>query len=399
MDNNVEILLGSQKNVNSVNTDTYGKVELTSNVSEITEFTVNDVVNSTEVFDAEREANPVYRIYGRIEYMSLLNGLKNNYSVLEDFFNPQYSGNSKNILNSFDFYLVAPSSGSGVTYTNITNTNKYKRNFKVIAGRDDFEIYPAGFTNNVYGEQVYGFSFKSDFDIANLYDYFGFPMTELFLYAQYKPALSPVEQMSYTTWSTSTGLPSKVTLYKKDLVVDDQVETNSLVDINDIIEWLPDEFLQTQVETQQFYIRTQYNDSGVKWLEWSYNPFIPFRLRYFDDALSAANTGDTSYEIVDSIPEYATKIDDDGNYVWREILPQGYVEPLTGVGVDYPFSNKRRYLFSPIIFDVIPNLSENTTLKHPNTLLVFNEISYVKNATNLDITPLTELDNIGKPCQ
>ena len=76
MDKKIEILLGSEKNINSVNVDAYGKIELVRNTSELNEFTVNDVVNSTEQFDAEREANQIYRLYGRIEWLSLLNGLK-----------------------------------------------------------------------------------------------------------------------------------------------------------------------------------------------------------------------------------------------------------------------------------------------------------------------------------
>lgn len=538
MDNKVEILLGSEKNVNSVNVDNYQKIELTNNISKITEFTVNDVVNSTEVFDAERNENQVYRIYGRIEWMSLLNGLKSNYSQLKDYFNPQYTGDSKNLINSFDFYLVAPSPFTGTTYGHIANTNNYRRSFRVIAGKEDIEIYDAGFTNNVYGEQVYSFNFKSDFDVSEYYDKFGFPLTELFLYAQYKPVTLKGETMSYTTWSTSTGLPTKSTFNKKDLVVGDDVEGNNGSNVHDIIEYIPEEYFQEQVEPQQFYIRTSYNEGTQKWLEWVYNPFIPFRLRYFDGVVSTAklaeiventttldvymvnspsqkinatktlaqtlstssatvnkwndyststynwnaNNGELEFTVPTSIeysinfttqiylptgtdkyigeiyleeytgtyswneipntrrkflitnstqsikitrsysygdairarvrlipnpykrtmfiiPDYATMLINDGKYVWRDILPQGYVDPITNLGVDYPFFNKRRYLFSPIVFDVIPNLSEDPDLEHPNTQDVFTEIEYYKYATSLEVTPETELDNIGKPCQ
>lgn len=519
MDNKMEILLGSEKNINSVNANNYTVVELTNNVSEITEFNINDVVNSTDVFDAEREENQTYRIYGRIEYLSLLNGLKSDYTELEDFFTT-YSGDSKNIFNSFDFYLVAPSSGR--TYTNISNTNYYKRSFDVIATKTDIELFPAGFTNNVYGDQVYAFSFKSDFDVSEYFDYFGFPLTELFLYCQYKPSTSPQELMYYSYWDDN-GILSTKRFVPKTLSLGGVIETNSdNEDIYDIVEYLPEEYYQEQVTGQTYYIRTPFDSI---WLEWQYNPFIPLRLRYLDGEVSntklneivengttlkinnngtneetfskslkqsilseldtitnwdensstyynfnaSAGTitmnhyGDYNIEFetevyitngsdkyivqsvlcvddvpittttktylkesnntikkttatititqndvlsvkmklipnpderkVETIPDYAKMIKSDGKYVWREILPQGYVEPLTGVGVDYPFFNKRRYLFSQIILDVIPNLDDIIT----NT--VFNEISYTKNATSIDITPLTELDNIGKPCQ
>lgn len=532
MDNKIEILLGSQKNINSINVDNYETIELTNNESEINEFTVNDVVNATEQFNIERKDNPIYRIYGRIEYMSLLNGLKSDYDSLDDFFNPQKTGSIKNILNSFDFYLVAPSSEP--TYNNITNTNEYKRTFKVIGDKNDFEIYNAGFSNNVYGEQTYAFSFKSDFDVSNLYDYFGLPITELFLYAQYKKV--GTETMKYTRWSSSTGNPSKVTLNTTNQIVGDNLKTNSGIQIYDIIEYSKEEYLQEQVETQKFYIETPYIGLyGIEYhLEWSYNPFIPFKLRYLDSVLSTGkltniiesgtslniyeisattsnfdvtktlkqnlsettttitewddqtsiyynwtpssgileflndgtyninfktqiylsegtdkyiaeiyleeNTGSGYIEIpntkrkfqstdliegvilekefntgdkirirtrlipnpnerkLEIMPDFATIIENEGRYVWRDIVPQGYTEPLTGVGVDYPFFNGKRYLFSSIILDVVPNLSDGFD-EHPNTLAVFNEISFSDDATSIDITPLTELDDIGKPCQ
>ena len=101
------------------------------------------------------------------------------------------------------------------------------------------------------------------------------------------------------------------------------------------------------------------------------------------------------------IPDYAIMLESSGKYIWREILPQGYIDPLTGEGVDYPFFNKRRYLFAPIILDVYPNLSIESWEKNQNTINVFNEISYSKNATEINTTPINDeqLNNIGKPCQ
>lgn len=532
MDYKQEILLGSEKNINSVNVDNYKKIEITNNISEINEFTVNDVVNSSLAFDIEREENQVYRFYGRIEFLSLLNGLKDSYSDLPDFFTPIYDGNSKNIINSFDFYLVAPSSDE--VYENISGTS-YQRSFDVISSRLDIEIYNAGFTNNVYGEQVYTFNFKSDFDVSNYFDSLGFPLTEMFIYAQYKPQGS--EELLYTTWTIGSGLPNKISFHNKNLNVGDIVETNGETSIMDVITYVPAEYLQEQNEQQKFYIRTPYDDNGTKWLEWTYNPFISLRLRYLDGVISSAplseiigntsllsvqlsgisstnftttkllkksiinsvrtinewdsgtTTGYTwnytdgelffissgSYEInfqteirlpirtdkyvaetyleeyssgswseipntrrkyqisssiqgtsiiksfgvgdgirvrillipnpeerkVYNIPDYAKMIESTGKYVWRDILPQGYVDPITNLGVDYPFFNGKRYLFNRIVFDVAPNLSDESYNKHQNTVDVFNEISYHNNATTLDLTPATDnqLNNIGKPCQ
>ena len=98
------------------------------------------------------------------------------------------------------------------------------------------------------------------------------------------------------------------------------------------------------------------------------------------------------------IPNYATMIKESGIYVWRDILSQGYVEPLTGVGVDYPFINGRRYVYNQIILSIEPNLSTESFETHANTIKVFSEISYLNNSTTSNNNPLTDLDNIGKPC-
>lgn len=392
MDENVKILLNSTRNIESVNVDEFNKIELSNKRNLITEYDIRNVLSATEVFDIEREDNAVYRIYGKIEYISLLNYLKNNYSKLQDFFLPQSTGNSKNLLNSFDFYLVKASTG----YTHITNppsSIEYIRYFEVIATPSDFEIYSIGFSNNVYGEQAYAFNFNMDFDVSSYFDNFGFPATELFLYAQYKPAASPIEGLSATTWSNA-GVASKTAISPIALNIGDKVQALFSIKIADIIEYSELEFIQEQLTPQTFYIKTPYLDGVTpRRLIWKYNPFIPFQLRYFANDLSRANISGTTYEQTISIPDYATEYPTGtGNYVWRNILPQGYVDPLTGIGVDYPFVNKKRYLFSNIILDIVPDLTD------VNTLNAFTHIRY-GTPTIINKKPIDELDNIGKPCQ
>ena len=159
MNNEVEILLNSYKNVKSINSDVYHKFELSDNISEINEYDIRNIVNATSVFDAEREANQIYRIHGRIEYMSLLNGLTNSYTGFDDFFNPQ-TVDVKNILNSFDFYLVRPSDTECTQIVGMRGS--WKRYFKVVAQPSQFDIYPAGYANNVFDEQIYAFNFNVD---------------------------------------------------------------------------------------------------------------------------------------------------------------------------------------------------------------------------------------------
>jgi hypothetical protein len=387
MDEKVQILLGTTKNVHSVNVDNYQLLELENKPAEINEYDVRNILSETEIFDAEREANDVYRIYGRLEYMSLLNGLPLNYSGLTNFFLPQKT-NCKNIFNSFKFYLLkAASSG----YTKISgNSTEYVRYFEVIATPNDFELFNAGYGNNVYGEQAYQFDFNRDFNVAPYVDNFNFPATELFLYAQYIPGTNGSAQpeiMYRTSWGTN-GIPVKVPFTPTTLHVGDKV-------YGDLIEYSKSNFLQfpsTQHANEQiYYINTTYYELYSSYvLQWKYIPFIPFRLKYFYDAVTNANTGSTSYAQQSSIPYYATSLGN-GNFVWREIIQQGDIDPLTGVGVSYPFINMRRYLFSPVILDVSPNLND------PHTLQVFTEIQFGA-PTVLNNRPNSDLANIGKPC-
>lgn len=384
MDENVEILLNSYKNIASVNADSYNKIELTNKLSEINEYDVREVVSATELFNTEREANEIYRIYGRIELMSLLNGLKNNYHYFQDFFVPQYTGNSKNILNSFDFYLVRPSTG----YTRIgSGDDYYVRYFEVIATPDQFELFPVGFANNVFGEQAYSYNFNTDIDISNYFDEFGFPVTELFLYAQYKKSTSPEEMLSATMW-TANNTSSVEPIITMPLNIGDVVESANGQKIGDVVEYFRLNYNQTTVYEQQLYITTPYSDGR---LIWKYNPFISLRLRYLTNSVYQANTGSTSYELVQSIPPYAVSIDN-GNYAWRNILLEGYFDPITGLGTDNPFVNKKRYLFTSLVLDIIPDLNDTETEK------AFHDLWYTQNATNSSITPIGDINDIGKPC-
>jgi len=542
MDRKLEILLGSERSTESVNVQEFTKAELTRSTAELTEFGVNDVVDATRVFEQERQGNPVYRIYGRIEYLSLLNGLVSNYNELDDFFTPDFDANCKTLLNSFDFYLVKPAN-SGYTRAGSVNSGNHLRLFQVIATPSDFELFRAGFTTNVYDEQTYGFAFNTDFDVSTFFDNFGFPVTELFLFAQYKLKTNGngvVETMKYTRYIT-TGSAIKTNYSPKTLGIGDFVETATGGKIGEVINYNQSQYRQTLVENQTIYIKTQYKvgTSTSKYLIWKLNPFIPLRLRYLSDDLSTSemsklvensvslnvvftgNTGITSsikksddemigsgvtpiqdwtsienngggavtanlsngtfvfggggdYELKFSarirfpqnsyryfavteiqkqngsnwdkisgstilfensyeekivtttknfvfgdvirvvtklipnpnelvpeeteIPEYATELDN-GQYVWREIVPQGVTEPISRNGVDYPFMNGKRYLFAPLILSISPDLDDSDN--NYNTSNVFNQISMEGNFTLLEFSPEPEndLNDIGKPCQ
>jgi len=399
MDEKIQILLGSAKNINSVNVDTYARIELTNKLEEITEYSINNSLSASDVFDAEREASEIYRIYGKIEYFSLLNNLKNiGIPTLNDFFIPYFpsvitnTNTSINLLNSFNFYLLRP---SNTGYTNIIiegDNSYYIRDFEIIT--DDIDIYLAGFSNNVFNEQTYSFNFNKDINIENFIQNIsvnnytggtGLPVTELYLFAEFIPNTNITKE--YTSWD-SLGVSGKK----------NYENTNKVY--SDVIKFSKDEFSIENHYNQTHYITTNYFDSdfGVKSLVWKYNPLIPLKLRYFSDSISTANINDVSYEETSKIPYYALKENDlptpdNGKRIWREILPQGYIDPISNIGVNYPFVNNRRYLFSNIILDVIPDLS----ISGSNTYNVFKNLNFY-NPNLIHTQPTSGLNNIGNPC-
>lgn len=399
-DVNLEIQLGSTKHINSVNEDTYANFVLNNSKNELLEYNINSVLSVTDVFEQERQENEIYRIYGGLEYLSLFNGMRKSYSLLSNFF---VSNNCpvpsflepeceyKTIYDDFNFYLVRPSENFQKLPGNSTS---YLRYFEVIATPNEFNLFEAGYSKNIFDQQKYGFSFNNDFDISGVVDGLGMPITELYLYAQYQPKAVPhgVEKIMESRWTNAFNR----------LFVNFQPQSLNIGDLiyGDKIEYQESNYSQIKSSPLTYKITTPYLDvtfvmkSGpiteVKELRWEYNPLIPLRLRYFDNSLNKANINSTSYNQRNSIPEFATHLGN-GNYVWRNILEQGIIDPITGDGVDYPFVNKKRYLFKNIILSIIPDLTHN------NTNEVFDEIKF-NNPTLLNKRVIDNINNIGSPC-
>ena len=379
MENNIKILLGSTKNVNSVNVETYTPIELGNIRSIISEYDQNKSISAADVFDSERQQTNIYRIYGRIDFLSLLNGLKLNYTNIDDLF-IKSTGNSKTIINSFNFYLAKPS-----TDYSLISGNTYVRKMDIIATPNQFDIFEAGFTNNLYGDKIYSYNLNVDIDLTDVYDYFGFPLTEIYLYCKWKNTGS--ETLSKSYFNGINGSESFVIDNDAIYVIGDKINV-------DAIEFSRSAYTQTIIKENTHKITTTFATGGT--LTWSYQPFIPLRLQYFYDNVKHANKSNSSYDITESIPSYGILLNPeditDDTYIWRNIIPQGNFDPITDVGVDYPFINKRRYIFSTVILDIIPDTSDTIT---------FNSFKNLKFAdpNNKFINPIININNIGKPCQ
>lgn len=383
--------LNEEKNVDAVNTDFNQKIQFESKKDLLIEYDYKNVLDVAETFEAERQGVDIYRIYGSVEYLSLLNGAITGYTSFLDFFEFN-TGITKSFLDDFKVYLVKPygfydNSISGQTGFTKLDNNLYIKNFEIITELNNFEIYNAGFDNNLFGENRYSFDFNIDINLIDQYDGLYFPITDLFLYVEYQPknnGSGDPEFMERKTYDNSgntiiTGFtPSALT-------VGDVIE-------GDVISYNKQFFTQTVVNEQEYYIYTPCVSGTTDIdLKWKYDPFIQVKIDVLSDDLERVNITGDSVEVIAEVPVYATPIDDEGNVVWRNVQDKGFFDPLTADGVAFPFVNQRHYVFDNYMVKVIPDLSD------PTTENVFREIKFADNEV-LSTQPITNASNFGDPC-
>ena len=382
MDKNIKIQLNSKKHVNSVNIDTFNKIQLNNNnLNHIYDKDLRRVISETEVFENERERSNKYRLYGTINYLSLLNGIGLDYEILSDYFrediNPFFE-QTRNLINSFDVYVVKPSS---------EHYNYGIRKFDVVATPTDIDIFPVAYAKNIFNNNNYCYVVSLDQNIENQKDFFNLPITDLFLYFQYKP----------TTSTANSNLTEK--FFIKNIGNDNLTEISGaqyhysvgdVISYGDLVSFDYDNFELNIIENRVHVIETKYPTLGsTANLRWSYDCFYRIPLRYYSNSLTKINKHTKSQEDLDNIPWYG-KENSNGYITYRNLLPHGEFDPVTEQGVDFPFVNGFHYVFSDIVFDVTP------FLVHSNTNSVFSNINFGEPISQ--IIKNNNIDNINPDC-
>ena len=245
-------------------------------------------------------------------------------------------------------------------YTSIDVTgNTYLRYFEKI-NNININIFPAGYSKNIYGESTYIYIANNLINIDNstLYntgtsDKPYFPITDIYLYCRYLPDNG--ETLQYYDVQNNT--------------FNNYVTENVNNMIGDVIKWDKNEYIGTEYTPLTHKIISGYIDSEAhaKELEWEFNPLIKISIDMLSDDLTTVISGGTN-DYDDPIPPYATMLSN-GNYVWREIEEKGYVNALTNYTINPPFTNNSHYIFNKLKLSMTPNLL------HGNTNYVFNSIS------------------------
>ena len=402
MDINEKIQLRKFEYVDAINQDSSVKVSLDKSNRLLTEYDVNTTLDVSQVFDDERQATEIYRFHGQFQYFSITNNLNDEYASVEDILTKPYNGDGitrRNVLSDFKFYLVKPVPPEGYFHANgdISNgygetnvENRYYRSFEVIATYKEFDIYKAGFGRNIFNEQQYAYNLFGEIDIKDQVDGFGIPLTEVFIYAEYQPSRNGnnvherVKVRGFNNVGDNGTLSSNVSISNPF----QELEIGDVID-GDVVEFNPADFSQTVYnnKTYNVYIPTS-TTFETEELLFKYNPFIPIQLRVLSD-LRRVSLDSTDYAKIDSIPSHALDLGGE-DYVWRDLLDKGFIDPLTLEGVNHPFINQRHYVFSNLIIELYPEMADNfTNSKLGNT--IYGVPALLQNKPQ-------NLDNLGDKC-
>lgn len=369
-------ILSTDRFANAPGVDYYKTIELKNK----TKFLLNDEninnVNLSDLFNLERENSFNYRIIGSINYLSLVNNLNNNYSEIEDFF-VKYNGgtNPKNIFNSFKIYLLKKSD----SYISL-GSDLYKERYDVITEINDVTLYNCGFSKNIFNDNIFLFNFNIDINVKDIRDYFNKPITELYLYFDYQLDVNKNEILFTKDFNNTSNENKNLTITKTsntDYTIDDLIIAN-------LIRKRDNEFDETIINEQEFKIRYRLNNNRS--LQFKYNPFIKIKLRDYNDVVYFGNKNGNTKNFI-NIPDYAKIVGNplDGNLIWKELLPHGFIDPITNLGVNFPFVNGYHYVFTNNILSVRPDLND------PNTAIIFNKQKI--NGFNNDLFILNQTPN------
>lgn len=388
-----EIQLGSKKGVNSVNVDEYLYTNLKGTSVEILPYDQTSVISAAQLFDDERQASQDYRVYGTINFMSIVNGLHKDYDSVYDFYTrprigEEISGLTRNITNCFDVYLCRAlgntfSTGGTVIVSGNTLVSgaTYQLKYQVLTNLNNFEIYNSGYGKNIFYDQIHSFDFNIDFDITDQTDSFNKPLTNFYLFFNYTPKANLHGKLETVSGNTLSG--TKVTrpylVYSGGSVVD-----------GDWVFYVPQNFEEILVQQKEYYVSYYCTGGTGNAIQFKYNPFVPVKIRDFGDEFITGNISGTS-ETDSQIPSYAVKLDDAGNYLWKDLLQNGYIDPLSGKGVNYPFINKRHYIFNNQVLKLVVELND------PVTASTFANIKFGPNSI-VSNSPTTDLTNLGSKC-
>ena len=309
-----------------------------------------------------------------------------------------------------DYYFVLDITGGTLTQNsafkkviNDVESQYYFRKFTKIKTRentiieqDDYEVYPAAFSENFFNDTNYQFVFNEDIDISNLTDNLGRPLSELFLtiiktdgnnfftpvksglevpyipklttsdspslrYLKQIPVINLIHNGPTTTTTqgvvgSHTPLESSVTINTLSFygdVVEYNTETLNEVVLSEVMHRFNtnnrdlNQNTFTYIDSKTFTTQGAVSVSqttinmGPRYEGYYYKPHHRIEIRQFSDYIEQADPN------VFDIPTYSVL--ENGKYKWRDLVDIGF-DQGTSPRLDYPFLNNAHYSYGNYIF-------------------------------------------------
>jgi hypothetical protein len=187
MGKTIKNILGSDRYVQAINEDINTNILLNSNKKDLIESDIYYILNVDELSEEERVNSDKYRLYGKLEYFSPLNNIKQTPTKIVDLFdnvlNDRNYTEPHTLLNNFEIYVVYP-----FKYEKISG-DYYQVYYKKLTTINETQILDCSISSNIYTEQLFNFTVIKDIDLSDLIiegDNFNLPITSLYLYFQHK---------------------------------------------------------------------------------------------------------------------------------------------------------------------------------------------------------------------
>jgi hypothetical protein len=257
-----------------------------------------------------------------------------------------------------------------------------------IIENDDYEVYPAAFSQTVFNDEIFQFVFNEDIDVGKVVDNLGRPLSEIYLtiiknrdYNPYiitpTPFFTPIQagvdcgfvsgilngvdipdirrmrdgsqapigtQTTIQYLSSPTPLTSGITI-NDSYFYGDVVEFNDFEQIEHVLGIVAHRFNTTN-RIGQGVTTTGYTISGPRHEGYMYYPHHKMQIRQFSNYVESGDANTVG------IPDYAINLGStDGRWLWRDILDIG-VNNGQETTLNYPFLNGAHYVYQNYCFPV-----------------------------------------------
>lgn len=236
-------------------------------------------------------------------------------------------------------------------------SNYYQRRFSAITELNDYQLYNAGFSKNIYNDEIQLYHYNLDVNVKPYRDYLGRPISEIYLTKiKYNNTNSTVSFMvpwtllsvglltnkpnqNYDVRAIYGGSPLRPLPPLPSPMYIETVDENTTDFFGDIMDYNVGSLTERVLVDAQYRFNTN-NREDLEYGEgYYYRAHDKIQLLEFSSQVEIENL---TLPDVD-IPDYAVKVN--GFYQWKDLLTPGFIDGADN-GVDYPFLNGCTYIYT-----------------------------------------------------